>query len=796
MLVVTSTSKIEDPRRVLFLDDDPVQLKLGYLQLRDAGFEVETALSAERALDEARAGHIDAILCDVIMEELDGFAFCVRLRDEPGLAHIPVVLTSAHYTGEAAEQLATRVGASALVARTPEFTAEIEALRSLGGTPPSVDSSKSCVYEDHLRTNAHQLAKLAGQARRAQNRYRALFENASDAISILTADGVVLEANQRWEEILKIPPEQMVGRHIRDLAAPGHERANEDLFAKSVEAGALRVEAVPLRRPDGGTVYMTFSTTVIEQDGQPLVLSIGHDVTECVLGEQALKSAELRYRSLVERMPDLVWAADETGRMTYVSPNVLQIFGFTADEMRAEDAATRMSRIHPEEAQIVQDAFKALFAEGKPFDVEYRRQRKDGTWIWVRNRATAMLEREGVRYVEGLLSDVTDRRRLEEQLRHAQKMEAVGRLAGGVAHDFNNMLNILLGYTEMLLDEVADGHPMYVALCEMKRAAERSAELTQQLLAFSRQRPTEVQRVDVNETVASVEKLARRVVGEDVEIVTRLSTEPCQVDVDPGQLEQIVMNMVVNARDAMQGCGKLTLETYLTICDETFAATHREVKPGPYVMLTISDTGHGMDKQTQSRIFEPFFTTKEIGKGTGLGLSIVFGIVHQYGGHVWVYSEPGKGTTFKVYLPVSRDRIAGPQRPESVPTSRSGSETILLVEDEDQVRAIVEQVLHRRGYRVLCARDAREAILVAEEHSGEIDLLLTDVIMPHASGRELADQLLAKHPSMRVIYMSGYTDTVVLDHGVGSSVAFLQKPVTPQTLNRKVRAVLDSPRNA
>ena len=393
------------------------------------------------------------------------------------------------------------------------------------------------------------------------------------------------------------------------------------------------------------------------------------------------------------------------------------------------------------------------------------------------------------------VTDVTERQQLEAQLHHAQKMEAVGRLAGGVAHDFNNMLSIMLGYAALLLEGMPSTDAAYEGLVEIKRAAERSADLTKQLLAFSRQQPRSVEVLDVNDVVRGTEKLVRRLVGEDVEIVTHLEPKGCRAMMDAGQLEQVIMNLVVNARDAMPKGGRLTIETSFVDLDEDYVRTHGGAAPGRYVMLATSDDGLGMDEATQARIFEPFFTTKEQGRGTGLGLAIVFGIVRQSGGLVWVYSEPGHGATFKVYLPAT-DAAVPEATTETHLMSGYGSETILLVEDEEQVRVLVEKVLHGRGYRVLTAASPSHALEVAAKYPAHIDILLTDVMMPQMNGRDLSDKLLTTRPSTRVLYMSGYTDNVVLDHGVPSALAFLQKPITPNVLSRKLRELLDSAQKA
>jgi two-component system cell cycle sensor histidine kinase/response regulator CckA len=381
----------------------------------------------------------------------------------------------------------------------------------------------------------------------------------------------------------------------------------------------------------------------------------------------------------------------------------------------------------------------------------------------------------------------------EHQLRQSQKIEAVGRLAGGVAHDFNNQLSVILSYSYMILQRLQPTDPTRRQLIEIKSAAERAAELTKQLLAFSRQQVVEPRVLDMNETLAAMEAMIRRLIGEDVELRTMPHANLHRVKADPGHIEQVIMNLVVNARDAMPAGGTLTIETVNTDLDEAYAREHMGVTPGPHVMLAVSDTGSGMDKATRDRIFEPFFTTKEKGKGTGLGLSTVYGIVKQSGGSVWVYSEPGKGTTFKIYLPrtheVDRPPIA---RPVEIATLR-GTETILLVEDEDQVRAVAEQILEKSGYRVLAGGSADEARRLCDNEKGPIHLLLTDVVMPAMSGRELADLLTPLRLEMKVLYMSGYTPDAIVHHGVlEPGLVLLQKPITPEKLLRKVRSVLDT----
>jgi two-component system cell cycle sensor histidine kinase/response regulator CckA len=428
---------------------------------------------------------------------------------------------------------------------------------------------------------------------------------------------------------------------------------------------------------------------------------------------------------------------------------------------------------------------------------------------WLHTRKIPVRGRDGtITHLLGISMDITERKRAEEmmrashqeslarteeQLRQAQKMEAVGRLAGGIAHDFNNLLSVILGYAHLLQGSL-DGDPRYGGdLREIRTAGERAASLTRQLLAFSRQQVLDPRVLDLAEVVRNLEPMLRRIVGEDIEITVGEQPVLGRVKADPGQLEQVLMNLVVNSRDAMPTGGKLTIEIANVVLDDEYATHHLGVVAGPHVMLAVSDNGVGMDRATAARIFEPFFTTKEKGKGTGLGLSTVFGIVQQSGGTIWVYSEPGAGTTFKIYLPMTTDDAALLREPDRA-GKLGGSETILLAEDEEQVRVMVATILRRQGYTVLEARDAMAAIHHAGHHGGAIHLLLTDVVMPDIGGRSLAEQIGALRPGLRVLYVSGYTDDAVVRHGVlEADVAFLQKPITPDALARKVREVLDGP---
>ena len=633
------------------------------------------------------------------------------------------------------------------------------------------------------------VTRLLNQTRNAEERYRALFETAHDAITILDTDGVILEANPRWEAILGIPPEAMVGRHIREFATPGSETKNVDGFVDAVSKGEGRAMA-RLLRTDGESVLMEFSDRVVELNGRPVVFTIGRDVTEAERAAQALETAEEKYRSLVERIPDVIWTIDEGGKLTFVTPNVVSVLGFSAEEMCRASLDDRAEEIHPEDQTRVREAWESLMRDGSQFDIEYRRKSKSGRWVWLRNRAFASYERNGVRYAEGMLSDITEKKQLEESLRLAQKMEAVGQLSAGIAHDFNNMLCAILTNSHFLIDDLPEGDARRSDAEEIKEIAERAATLTRQLLAFSRRQVLAPALVDLNTSIAGLQKMLRRLIGEDIEFSIVRAPNLGLVRADAGQLEQMIMNLAVNSRDAMPGGGKLSIETAnLDLSEED--ATHLPLPPGRYVTITVSDTGIGMDTETKQRLFEPFFTTKEIGRGTGLGLSTCYGIVTQSGGWIEVSSEPGRGAVFRVYLPLVSGSSKQARNSLAAPAFK-GVETVLLVEDDDRVRAAVCRVLENAGYSLLVARDGNEALTMAERYPGPIHLLLSDMVMPGPSGPETVSLVQAHRPRTKVLFMSGYTDhALVRSEAFQTSMNFIQKPFAPQALAKKIRDVLD-----
>jgi signal transduction histidine kinase/CheY-like chemotaxis protein len=430
---------------------------------------------------------------------------------------------------------------------------------------------------------------------------------------------------------------------------------------------------------------------------------------------------------------------------------------------------------------------------------EYRILTKSGVVRWVRTSSRPFFRETRVVGLRGVMTDVTDRKRAEEesealreQLRQSQKMEAIGRLAGGIAHDFNNLLTIIKGYSQLSLIELKEDSPLKGSIEQIDKATDRAADLVRQLLAFSRRQILEMRVLDLNTTLANLHNMLRRLIGEDIELTMVLAEDLGRVKTDLGWIEQAIMNLVVNAKDAMPKGGKLTIETANVELDEAYARAHVAVTSGRYVMIAVSDTGAGMTPEVRERLFEPFFSTKEKDKGTGLGLSTVYGIVKQSGGNIWVYSEPGKGSTFKIYLPRVDEPLEQPREKLLGDELLRGSETILLVEDEEEVRKLAVRVLERQGYKVLSARDGDEALLVCERHKDPIHLMLTDVVMPGMSGHEVAKRSEPSHPEMKVLYMSGYTDNAIVMHGVlVQGVNYIQKPFTVNGLTKKVREVLE-----
>lgn len=510
--------------------------------------------------------------------------------------------------------------------------------------------------------------------------------------------------------------------------------------------------------------------------------------------EEAMRISETRLSLALNAANEGLWDFNpQTREIHYLSPKWYTMLGYDPYEFPQTFETFRMF-VHPDDLPATEKKVWALVAAGKNYNVEFRMRDKSGKYRWILSRGQ-IVERDpngiACRMV-GTHVDITEQKELEEHLRQSQKMESVGLMAGGIAHDFNNLLTTIIGYSDLALHQMDASHPFYKFINEIRKAGERATMLTRQLLAFSRKQILEPKVLNLNDLILNMDKMLRRLIGESIELITVPENGLNSIKADPGQIEQVVMNLIVNARDAMPDGGKIIIETRNALFDEEMARKHIDAEAGQYVMLAVSDNGCGIDSETRKRIFDPFFTTKEKGKGTGLGLSMVYGIVKQSGGNIFVYSEPGYGSTFKIYLPCT-DEIA----PEKTVESKSsiplrGNETILVVEDEEMVRSLVIDVLKETGYTVFDCSCGAEALQFCERYPKRIDLLLTDVILPKFSGRVLAEQLAAQRSEMKVLYMSGYTDTAIVQHGMlQAGIHFLQKPFFPEALIQKVRDILD-----
>jgi PAS domain S-box-containing protein len=601
------------------------------------------------------------------------------------------------------------------------------------------------------------------------------------------------------------PAPKKLGRGLTDylirtgeplLATPEVLQAMED--RGEVErngARSLDWMGVPLKvnsHTFGALVVQTYSNHVRYGEGDKEILTfVARQLASAVeikRNEQALRRSEARYRSLVQSSVYGIYRASLEGHFLDVNAALISMLGYgSAEDVLLLDPEKDVFANPEEHARLVEEFRRSGRLDG----VELKWKRKDGGRITVRisGRAVSSAD-EPADVLEAIAEDVTDRRALEDQFRQAQKMEAVGRLAGGVAHDFNNLLMVIGGYAEVILSQLPSDHPLHEKGKAIQQAADRATTLTRQLLAFSRKQLLELKVVDVNAIVQDMERLLSPLIGENVKLATVLAPQATLTRADAGQLEQVLMNLVVNGKDAMPGGGALTIQTQTAVVDGSHRREQQFIRPGNYVVLSVSDTGMGMDKETQSRIFEPFFTTKEKGKGTGLGLSTVYGIVKQSGGYVMVQSEKGQGSTFQIYLP----QVDGTAEDNSSPApdaALGGSETVLLVEDEDSVRQLVRDTLEAKGYSVLEAKSGEDGLETARRHQGTIQLVITDVVMPGMGGRELVKRLAETKPTTKVLYLSGYTeDTIVSDGSIEGGTAFLQKPFSLQNLSRKVREVL------
>ena len=761
------------PIRILLVEDVPDDAALVERELRRAGIG-----GATRRVDSERGfrAALNEFTPDIILSDhsLPAFgasdALRIALLEAPDT---PLIIVTGSLDEETAAEY-IKAGAADYVVK--------HHLERLG---PAVLRALD------LRRARSEKVRAEEARRQSEERFRALIEHGADAVALLAPDGTMLFASQSTERLLGFSPAELVGK-------PGFERIHPDdlpgvratLSEIAALPGSPRAMELRWRHKDGSWRYI--DAVAVNRLAEPAVGAIVinfRDQTDRRQAETALREQEERYRTLVEGVRDVIFALSPEGTIASLNPAFETITGW-----RREDWVGRPFEklVHPEDLPFALELLGRVVRGDLRAVSQFRVSTAKHDYRMGEFSATPQLLEGRLIGILGIGRDVTERVQLEQQLRQAQKMEAVGRLAGGIAHDFNNILTAITGYADLLLEDLGPTDSRHQDVAEIRKAADRAAGLTRQLLAFSRQQVLQPSVIDVKTLVGDLQKMLGRLLGEDVALATQLAPDTGRVKADPGQLEQVLMNLAVNSRDAMPQGGKLTLETSNVDLSEGYAADHYPAQPGSYVMIAVSDTGTGMSEETQAHMFEPFFTTKEKGKGTGLGLATVYGIIKQSGGFIWVYSELGHGTTFKIYLPRVQESADVAKAGAARRRAARGSETVLLAEDEAPVRAVARQVLERHGYTVLEAPSAEAALDIAARYSGAIHLLLTDVIMPGLSGRELANRLADLRPEARVIFMSGYTDDAVTRHGVlEAGLAYLQKPFTPDALGQKVREVLD-----
>lgn len=841
--------------KILIVDDDQGCRDLYRALLTPFGHEVLEARDGREGLEQARRHTPDLVVSDILMPTMNGYEFVSALRKTDAMRNVPIIFHSASFLDKETRSLGAACGVSHFILKPCEPDKALEAIHdALGLRPearrvaprelPQADAIPLLIdafYEKGQQLDAvsvrlasllelgldlarapamSALLQAAGQG--ARNAIGASYS----AVGILSGEGPQLAyyslSGVGPEVTERISLSAFSGALFRSIV---HDKEARSAFSAFSEPEGLDLPAdhprirsflgAPLRVGDRvhGWIYVADkldSLAFSEQEAQILMALAAyvavayenaqrfHTIEERTrrLEEEVAerKRAEERFRMLVETAPTGIIIADSKGRIVDVNLHSLNMFGYE----RSELVGQLMEVLLPEKLQSVHQQHRAAYAEhphARPMGLgmDLFGRRKDGTEFPV-EISLGPLATRGEMLISAAVVDITTRKKMEERLRVSQRMEAIGKLAGGVAHDFNNLLTVIMGCCDAISMELSGDHPAMARMETVKKAASSAADLTRQLLAFGRKQILQPQVVEPGKIVGGIAKMLARLIGEDISLTIKIEPEAGQVSADQGQLEQVLVNLAANARDAMPGGGKLLIEVANADLDEAYKKLHPPAIPGSYVVISVTDTGCGMDSKTQSQIFDPFFTTKELGKGTGLGLATVYGIVKQSGGYIWVYSEIAKGTVFKVYLPRVKQTTCAAERLDPDGPPQRGSETILLAEDSASLREIAQEYLQSLGYTVIEAGSGKEAFQRSEAFGGEIHMLLTDVVMPEMGGRQLAEAIAAKRPIIKVLYTSGYTDDAIVRQGVlEPGIAFIQKPYRPRALARKVREILDRP---
>jgi two-component system cell cycle sensor histidine kinase/response regulator CckA len=761
-----------EPLRILILEDVPMDAELVEYELARASIPfqarcVDTREDFLGALDDFRP---DLILSDYTLPRFDGMAALHLARERAPT--IPFLIV----TGSVNEETAVgcmKAGATDYLLKS-----------NLARIGPAIEAALARVQSKSEK------ARAEAALRQSEANLRAIFNTSLQAFVLISRDGTIQAMNptaEAWAD-------RITGRRFRE-----GDRVHE-FIPGAVEAfrlalaGEARSAERCLQDQDGTERwYETTHAPVVDEHGNVIGVCLNaRDVSERKQAEQALRESEARYRDLFDNASDLVCSTTLDGSFLYVNPAWHAAMGST-DESLAPRRFPDL--LHPESLDRYREVVDRARAGETLGHVDLVLITTAGAPLTLEGNISCTTSDGGPPRLRGIYRDVTERKRVEEQLRRAERMQAAGRLAGGVAHEVNNMMTGVIGFSEFLMRSLEPADPRRTEVTEIIKAGTRAADVTRQLLAFTRQQFLRPEKLSINAVVRDLEKMLRRVLGEDHRLDLALAPEAGEIRADRGQLEQVLVNLMLNARDAMPSRGRVTIATAVVELDDGYAQRHDGVAlpRGEYLQLSLSDTGVGMDRDVQARIFEPFFTTKPVGQGTGLGLSTVYGIVKQSDGFVWVYSEPGLGTTFKIYLPRVGASHHPPLPADRTPATTGGAETILIVEDEDLVRALASRSLRERGYRVLEARQGNDALQQLEQEPAQVDLVITDVVMPEMGGRELARRLAGMRPSLPVLFISGYTGEDVIQRGLLEPGApFQQKPFTPDGLARKVREMLDA----
>jgi two-component system cell cycle sensor histidine kinase/response regulator CckA len=761
-----------DALRILILEDVPMDAELVEYELERARipFVAHRVDSRDSFLQELDAFRPDVILSDYTLPRFDGMTALSLARER--VPSIPFLIV----TGSVNEETAVgcmKAGATDYLLKS-----------NLARIGPAIQAAleRERARDERIR------AEMALAA--SERRFRSLVQNSSDLVAILAPDSTILYASDSAERIVGYSASELVGTTLLDYLEASDTDTVRGLLRDSNGTSSGPVEFT-LRRADGSPVSLEAVGTNLLTD--PTIRGIvlnARDVSERKRADRALRESEERYRDLFDNASDLVCMAAPDGALLYVNQAWQEGTGYSEDEIARMQL---LDIIHPENRAHFSEVLRRVLGGERLDHVELVLMPKEGTPITVEGNLSCTFKDGQPLVVRGIYRDITDRKRVEEQLRRAERMQAAGKLAGGVAHEVNNMMTGVIGFSEFVLRSFESDDPRRADIEEVIRAGTRAADVTRQLLAFTRQQFLRPQVVEINTIVSEMEKMLRHSLGEDKRLDLRLGTGAGHIRADRGQLEQVLINLVLNARDAIDGHGRVTIETGTAIWDQAYAERHEgvDIPLGRYVMLAITDSGCGMDPDVQARIFEPFFTTKPIGQGTGLGLSTVYGIIKQSGGFIWVYSEVDQGSVFKVYLPEASSSVIEPSSGVATVPQR-GSETILVIEDEEVVRNLASRGLSDHGYAVVQAKNGVEALHYVQEHPGTVDLVISDVVMPEMGGRQFGQHLALFEPELPILYMSGYTGEDVVQRGLlDPGSPFQQKPFTPGTLAAKVRAMLD-----